>query len=229
MNFSGRPGSGAAAAAKRRGFTLIEIVVAVAIIVMMCSIAMTFVRGQSPRQQLEQATREFQGFCSQVRFCAAEQGREWVVYFDEDENAFLAAAANAPVLRLPDSQTTESDSGPDPVEAARYAAEEMHRQRRDSTKASAKPLIECKLPENIRFSLADANDREETFPELNGRREICRFYADGSGGGGFKMTFQYDEILAQTFHLSPLTGLLIGRDGDAAATREFSLEKTPEN
>lgn len=220
---------------KFRNFTLIEVVVAITIMVLMCSVAMTYIRDESPQQILDRGTLEFRAFCSQVRFRAAETGQEWVVYYEDESRTFNAVAAQSKPMRLPDTkeEELEAESDLDPIEAAKYQYEEMRNTRtlgEENTRPALLPLFSFVLPARVEFSIAKANEKsnELDIPELGERQEILRFYADGTGGGGYRMTFAVGNTLAKTYNLSPLTGLLIEQEGDAENTREFTLDKYQE-
>ena len=79
---------------QRKSFTLIELVVAIAIVTLTLAIAVTTLRGESPAQKMERTVHEFSAFCARVRFRAAEEGRDWVLKYSPVEGNFYATAVS---------------------------------------------------------------------------------------------------------------------------------------
>ena len=63
-------------------FSLIEIVVVMAVIALATGIAVSTLRGRSPARQLESTSLEFETFCAGVRYQAMEHGEERIVSLD---------------------------------------------------------------------------------------------------------------------------------------------------
>lgn len=197
----------------RRSFTLIELVVAIAIIAVSATMAATYLRGESPARILENSSREFEAFCARVRYRACEEGEEWKVCFEPDTKTFVAFKAGEEKIKLPDSEEEESET--DEVEAA----EQLHYEKINSrivgegeevrNAAPMMPVLKWKLPEKLEFSTENQLEDDLAVSE---RLEIFRFYADGMGGGGNRLVFTVGE-LQQTFSVSKLTGQLLSYEG----------------
>ena len=197
----------------RRSFTLIELVVAIAIIAVSATMAATYLRGESPARMLENCSREFEAFCSRVRYRACEEGEEWKVCFEPDTKTFVAFKAREEKIKLPDSEEEESEA--DEVEEA----EQLHYEKINSrvigeeeevkNAAPMMPVLKWKVPEKLEFSTENQAEDDLAVSE---RLEIFRFYADGMGGGGNRLTFTVGE-LQQTFAISKLTGQLLSYEG----------------
>lgn len=199
-------------------FTLIELVVAIAIIAISTTMATAYLRAESPSRTLENACRDFETFCSSVRFRATEEGMEWKVCFDPEDNTFVAYRAPEEKLILPDSDD-ETEEEVDEVEAAveahqerlnvRTIGEGSEEEEEESSVSNAPPVLRWKLPEKLQFSTEEEKEEDLAVSE---RLEVFRFYADGAGGGGNRLVFAIDE-LKKTFAVSKLTGQLLVYDG----------------
>ena len=69
-------------------FTLLELVVAIAIIALTTALAVVSFRGESPVQQLNSAGLRFEAFCAKARFQAMENGGDRVVMFYPETRTF---------------------------------------------------------------------------------------------------------------------------------------------
>ena len=198
-------------------FTLIELVVAIAIIAISTTMATAYLRTESPSRTLENACRDFESFCSSVRFRATEEGMEWKVCFDPADNTFVAYRAPEEKLILPDSDEDEEEV--DEVEAAMEAHQERlnvrtigegsEEEEEENAVSSAPPVLRWKLPESLQFTTEEEKEDELAVSE---RLEVFRFYADGAGGGGNRLVFAIEE-LKKTFAVSKLTGQLLVYEG----------------
>ena len=198
-------------------FTLIELVVAIAIIAISTTMASAYLRAESPSRTLENACREFESFCSSVRFRATEEGMEWKVCFDPEDNTFVAYRAPEEKLILPDSDEDEEEV--DEVEAAieahqeklnvRTIGEGSEEEEEAAPVSNAPPVLRWKLPEKLQFTTEEEKEEDLAVSE---RLEVFRFYADGAGGGGNRLVFAIDE-LKKTFAVSKLTGQLLIYEG----------------
>ncbi len=74
----------------RKLFTLLELVVVIAIIAITTTLAVSAFRGESPVQKMNSAALGFESWCAQVRYNAMENGEDRVVAFNPDERIFLA-------------------------------------------------------------------------------------------------------------------------------------------
>jgi hypothetical protein len=191
--------------------------------------ATAYLRADSPSRTLENACREFETFCSSVRFRATEEGAEWKVCFDPDENGFVAYRAPEEKLILPDSDDEEDEV--DEVEAAMEAHQEKmnvrtigevgENEEAEGFVSNAPPVLRWKLPEKIEFTTEEEKEDDLAVSE---RLEVFRFYADGAGGGGNRLVFAIEE-LKKTFAVSKLTGQLLVYEGSPEDVDEMLEEK----
>ncbi|MBR2633542.1 MAG: prepilin-type N-terminal cleavage/methylation domain-containing protein [Lentisphaeria bacterium] len=213
----------------RRSFTLIELIVAIAIIAISATMAAAYLRSESPARRLENGSREFEAFCSSVRFRACEEGEEWKVCYEPDTRTFVAFKAREEKLKLPDSE--DEESGLDEVEEA----EQLHYEKVNSrvtgegeeekNAVPMMPVLRWKLPEKLEFSTENQSEDDLMISE---RLEIFRFYADGMGGGGNRLIFSTGE-LQQTFSVSKLTGQLLSFEGSPEDVDERLASDEPDD
>lgn len=215
--------------AKHFDFTLIELVVAIAIIAISATMATTYLRAESPARALENASREFEAFCSRVRYRATEDGEEWKVCYEPETKSFVAFKAREQKLVLPDSEDDTIDE--DEVEEAerlhyeKINSRELEADERE-VKAPTLPVLRWKLPERLEFN---SENRSESDLAVDERLEVFRFYADGAGGGGNRLVFAVGE-LKQTFSVSKLTGQLLVQEGspeEIDERLESDIDDTP--
>ena len=210
-------------------FTLIELVVAIAIIAISATMAAAYLRAESPARTLENSSREFESYCSRVRFRACEEGEEWKVCYEPENRTFVAFKAKEQPIKLPDSEEEESEV--DEVEEA----EQLHYEKINSqitgegeevkNAAPMMPVLKWKLPEKVEFSTEHQLEDDLAVSE---RMEIFRFYADGMGGGGNRLVFTVGE-LKQTFSVSKLTGQLLSYEGSPEDVDERLSSNESEN
>lgn len=185
----------------KRRFTLLELVVVIAIIALSTAFAVATLRGESDAQKLENASVGMEEYFSRVRYRATEEGETWEVYFDADARSFAACRrmsfseheaqqldgdAPPPVLRwsFPEAVTVtgeEKDAG-NKVETVEGRVSIVEQRRQDEEEANAEYV-----PEGIR---------------------MFYFYPDGFVGGSHRLEIKCGE-LTRTLEVSPLTGRLI--------------------
>ena len=78
-----------------RPFTLLELVVVIAIIAITTTLAVSAFRGESPVQKMNNAALGFESWCARVRYAAMENGADRIVAFNPDERVFLAVDPEA--------------------------------------------------------------------------------------------------------------------------------------
>ncbi|MBR2364197.1 MAG: hypothetical protein IKA79_03250 [Lentisphaeria bacterium] len=168
-------------------FTLIELVVVIAIVVLSLGFVVSTFRGESAARLLEQSALGFETFCARARFQAQEHGEDIIVCFSPVTKEFV-------------TKRTLSEE--------ELAAEER---RRENVKEGEEPpppppaVLKWKLPEKTvvpeeEFAEEDAGE-DHTF-------EVFRFFPDGGASGIRKFKLQCKN-LSRTYDISPLTGLLV--------------------
>lgn len=165
-----------------KSFTLIELVVAIAIIALTLGIALASLRGESPAQKLERTVYEISAFCARVRFRSAEEGRDWVLKYNPAESNFYATAV---------SEETEVK-----VEGASEKNEFA------DTDAPPLPRLDLKIDKAFSFETEEGAENQLA----NGEElEVFRFFPDGGASGNHKLILKLGG-LQKVFHISKLTG-----------------------
>lgn len=167
-------------------FTLLELVVAIAVMALTTALAVVSFRGESPVQQLNSAGLRFEAFCAKARFQAMENGGDRVVMF------------------YPETRTFKMEI-PAEFQAAEEAAQEEEENR---LKLAA---VEWTLPENFELGTAISDRERETAEESF---EVFRFFPDGGASGSLRFELRY-QTLRKVFDISPLTGLLMQSEEEA--------------
>ena len=169
-----------------KAFTLIELVVVLAIIVISLGFAVASFRGDSAARQLERASTGFETFCARARFQAQEHGEDIIVCFSPVTKEFITKRS-----------LTEEE----------LAAEERKRQELtddDEPMPDPPSVIKWKLPENTEIN--EDSFAAEDAPDDN-MYEVFRFFPDGGASGIRRFKLQC-KALSLTYDISPLPGLL---------------------
>lgn len=167
---------------RRSGFTLLELVAAIAIIALAVGLAVSTLRSESPIQQLNNAALQFEEFCMRVRFQALENGADRIVAFHPEEKRFF--------LRVP----------------AEFLPDKTEPSVEETGQETEKTVVqEWKLPEH--FELGEGLFDESELGD-DGTVELFRFFPDGGASG--KRRFELHlRSLKRIFEISPLTGRLM--------------------
>ena len=182
--------------AGRRKFTLVELVVAIAIVTLTLGIAVTSLRGESPAQKMERTVNETAAFFARVRFRSAEEGRDWVVKFNPEERLFYATAV------ADEEESVNIVPGDD-------SGKHVIDKKDADSDAPPLPRMDFKLDKSFTFETA-----ENAEGQLNGEEEleIFRFFPDGGASGSHKLVLKLGGM-QKVFHISKLTGrVLIDKD-----------------
>jgi len=194
---------------ERRRFTLIELVVVIAIIALSTAFAVATLRGESDTQKLENVTVSLEEYFARVRYRATEDGETWEVYFNADARTLSAcrrmSAAEHEALQL-------DGEAPPPVlswnfpENVTVTGEEKDADRKIETVEKRVSVVEQRR-----------QDEDEANAEYTpGGERMFYFYPDGFVGGAHRLELKCGE-LGRTLEVSPLTGQLIEVKTEATA------------
>ena len=75
----------------RKPFTLVEVVVVIAIMIVTGAVAVSTMRSDSTERLLRRTTNEFRSLCSRVRYKAMEMGEDRMVVYDPEKRLFSMA------------------------------------------------------------------------------------------------------------------------------------------
>lgn len=179
--------------ARRRVFTLVELVVAIAIVTLTLAIAVTSLRGESPAQKMERTVYEVSAFCARVRFRSAEEGRDWVLKYNPDEKKFYATAVS-------------EEEGEEKIVAGdnsgKYTA---GKNKEEDSDTPPLPRLDLKLDKSFTFETAEGAEGELSGEE---ELEVFRFFPDGGASGSHKLVLKLGGM-QKVFHISKLTGRVL--------------------
>ncbi|MBR7140150.1 MAG: type II secretion system protein [Lentisphaeria bacterium] len=177
---------------RRRKFTLVELVVAIAIVTLTLAIAVTTLRGESPAQKMERTVHEIAAFCARIRFRAAEEGRDWVLKFNPEAGRFYATAVS-------DDEEEEN------IVPGDESGKHISSKREADSDVPPLPQLDLKLDKSFTFETADgAEGQLHNGEEL----EIFRFFPDGGASGSQKLVLKLGGM-QKVFHISKLTGRVL--------------------
>lgn len=184
----------------RKDFTLVELVVAIAIVTLTLAIAVTTLRGESPAQKMERTVYEISSFCARIRFRAAEEGRDWVLKYNPEAQQFYGVAV--------DPETEKSDTFVPGDTSGRFT-EEKEDKRSDDPDVPALPRMDLKLDKSFSFETDGGAENQLANGE---EMEVFRFFPDGGASGDHKLVLKLGGM-QKVFHISKLTGrVLIDED-----------------
>ena len=199
---------------KRHSFTLIELAVVVAIMMLGVGLSGVAIRALSSPRKFDQAVREFQSFCVSTRSQAMELGRDRVVYFNPRERRFHSGdPERTPAPR--EEETIVYRSVPDDYLPAEENPDDANY---EAPANFASPVWQ--VPEE--FELDDNTGIQTTaasfFADNGGDAEeieVFRFCSDGGASGLLRFKLTYRDM-SKIFQLSPLTGRLLILEADDA-------------
>ncbi len=184
----------------RRAFTLIEVMVVIAVMMLALGIAGVRLRSGSPSVVFENRMRDFQRFLLRVRARSVELGRDLELTYDPAMRCFRAEAVK-PVASgtsglAADAEPINEWMAPDDL-MLRSRSQEYTELAAAEEGGSLTPL-EWTLPEEL--TLEDTADSPTV--SLN-----FRFHADGGGVGSSRIRLTSGAYQA-AFQISPVTGHL---------------------
>ena len=178
---------------QRKPFTLIELVVAIAIVALTLAIAVTNLRGESPAQKLERTVYEISAFCARIRFRAAEEGRDWVLKYDPEGGLLFATAVADEEFEV--TVPGAEDSFTPTVKSSKAESS-------DDSDAPPLPRMDFKLDKSFTFETEEGAESQLA----NGEElEVFRFFPDGGASGSHKLVLKL-RGMQKVFHISKLTG-----------------------
>jgi type II secretory pathway pseudopilin PulG len=145
---------------RRNHFTLIEMIVVLAIMVIAIAVVAAAFRGDSPQIVLNNAALDLEAYLAQVRYRAAEMGRDYVVKYPFDGKELIASpdysreeletielenvtTVEELKFRIPENCTMITESGAE-KQLAQEATLEIFRFFPDGGGASAnRPVLKC--------------------------------------------------------------------------------------
>lgn len=189
-----------------RGFTLLELIVVISVMLLVLGLAVTSFRGESPARLLERSTLEFESFCAAVRYQAMEKGEDRIVVFVPETRVFR--------MRIP-APSADDEDGNGAYGEIFFPNGENSSLPEDAflfgnTPEEGKSSIQWILPEA--FVLEWDSISSGSFPDSpespeEEEYELFRFFPNGSAAGKRKLSFRM-KGMTRTMEVSALTGLL---------------------
>ena len=196
----------------RSSFTLLELVVVIAVIALSTGLAVTTFRGETPAKSMDNFSLNLDSFFARVRFRATEDGATWEVYLDEHEHTFTACRKMSAAEY---EEYNEENDGPPPVLKWSYP---------EKFTVSTVEIGEEEDVEIVDKKLTPVEIRREEEEQANAEYRpagdrLFYFYADGFVGGcGNQLKIDL-EPLSKLYEVSPLTGRLLEVKEEAEAER----------
>lgn len=185
----------------KRRFTLLELVVVIAIIALSTTFAVATLRGEPDAHKLESAAVGLEEYFARVRYRATEEGATWEMYFNADARSFAACRR----MTAAEHEARQLDGqAPPPVLSWKLPEKiEMTGEEKDADSKIETVEKRLSVVEQRRQEEDDANS--EFVPE--GVR-MFYFYPDGFVGGSHRLEISCGES-SRTLEVSALTGRLI--------------------
>ena len=182
-------------------FTLLELVVVIAIIALSSALAVATLRGESDKQKLENFSMNLDAYFARVRYRATEEGQTWEVYYNADARSFAACRRMSAAEH--EAQALDGEAPP-PV--LKFSCPEK------VTLTGTEKEVENKV-ETVEKRVSVVEQRRQDEEDANadyvpeGER-MFYFYPDGFVGGNHRLEIKCGE-LSRTLEVSSLTGRLI--------------------
>ena len=186
----------------RRQFTLLELVVVIAVIALSTGLAVTTFRGESPARAMDSFSLNLDSYFARVRFRATEDGETWEVYLDASEHTFTACRKMSAAEY---EEYSEDNDAPPPVLKWSYPEKFLIGAVETGDDAEVEIVDKKLTPVEIRRE--EAEQAEAEYRPAGVR--LFYFYADGFVGGcGNRIKIDL-EPLSRLYEVSPLTGRLL--------------------
>lgn len=183
-------------AVRRSGFTLLEMIAVVVILMLGTTVSVSVLRKRSGGAEFSERCRAFRDFCLEVRTQAMDTGRVRSVYLAAGEERCFEAG------EPPEGAGNEITPLVPPPEIDPGAAQEAEEA---AVREAALPAKRWEIPED--FVTETPEDG------LFERQEIFRFHPDGGGFQAAELCFERGNFRAE-FRIQPLTGELLLLEGD---------------
>ena len=137
-------------AAGKHDFSLVEVTVVIAIMAVLCSMAMVQMRSESPGARFEKALQGFRFFALRCKNIAAEQGKDIGIYYIAGENCCRAKVVKSlSFLRNDESYWINNEAPPEYI-LREFSGEELNQKfgiHQDTEEDTTLPQWE--IPEDI--------------------------------------------------------------------------------
>lgn len=185
----------------KRRFTLLELVVVIAIIALSSALAVSALRGESDQRALENFSLNLDAYFARVRYRATEEGETWEVYYNADTRSFAACRRMSAAEH--EEQTLNGDAPPPVLKFTCPEKIELTGTEKDADKKVETVEKRVSVVEQRKQDEEDAN--ADYVPE--GVR-MFYFYPDGFVGGSHLLEMKCGN-LSKTLEVSSLTGRLV--------------------
>ena len=185
----------------KRRFTLLELVVVIAIIALSSALAVSALRGETDQKALENFSLNLDAYFARVRYRATEEGETWEVYYNADTRTF--AACRRMTAAEHEEQALDGDAPPPVLKFTCPEKIELTGTEKDAENKVETIEKRVSVVEQRKQDEEDAN--AEYVPE--GVRMFF-FYPDGFVGGSHRLEMKCGD-LAKTLEVSALTGRLV--------------------
>lgn len=185
----------------KRRFTLLELVVVIAIIALSSALAVAALRGESDKRKLENFSTNLDAYFARVRYRATEEGQTWEVYYNADTRTFAACRRMSSAEH--EAQTLDGDAPP-PV--LKFTCPEK------ITLTGTEKEVENKV-ETVEKRVSVVEQRKQDEEDANAEYvpegvRMFYFYPDGFVGGSHRLEIKCGDE-SRTLEVSSLTGRLI--------------------
>ncbi len=196
------PGASLPAAVAMGSFTLLEVIVVMAVISLSTALAVSSFRGESAARAMENFALNLESYFARVRYRATEEGNTWEVYFDAPSRTFSACRR---MTAAEYRELEENEEAPPPVLRWSYQ-EKFTVSSIEMGEEAEVEIIDRKLtPREIRQQEEDMANAEYIPSGIR----MFFFYADGYvGGSGNRLAVSCGN-LSRSFEVSPLTGRVL--------------------